>query len=144
MAPVRDPNTLSNHLVFETTHTDVALALSFATSSLAGEVTLTMKALEDTLEDVILDTSYLDVQTVEVNGKVVSSKLAERMEPYGSALTVEVGREVKQGEDLKVKVCFFLPESLRGFNSNIIFGGFAEAGDRLNIARPTNARRSSG
>lgn len=103
-----------------------------------------MKALEDTLEDVVLDTSYLDVQAVEVDGKVVSSKLAERMEPYGSALAVEVGREVKQGEDLKVKVRFFSSESLGGFNSNIIFRGFAEAGDRLSIARPINARRFSG
>lgn len=108
MAPVRDPNTLSNHLVFQTTHTDVVLALSFATSSLAGEVTLTMKALEDTLEDVVLDTSHLDVQAVEVDGMVTNLKLAERMEPYGSALTVEVGREVKRGEDLKVKVCYSL------------------------------------
>lgn len=104
MAPVRDPNTLSNHLVFQTTHTDVALALSFATSSLAGEVTLTMKAAEDTLEDVVLDTSHLIVEAVKVDGKVAKWSLAERMEPYGSALTVEVGREVKRGEDVKVKV----------------------------------------
>lgn len=104
MAPVRDPNTLSNHLVFRTTHTDVVLTLSFGTSSLAGEVTLTMKALEDTLEDVILDTSYLNVRAVEVDGKVAKWRLAERMEPYGSSLTVEVGGEVKQGTDVKVKV----------------------------------------
>lgn len=104
MAPVGDPNTLSNHLVFQTTHTDVALALSFATSSLAGEVTLTMKAAEDTLEDVVLDTSHLIVEAVKVDGKVAKWSLAERMEPYGSALTVEVGREVKRGEDVKVKV----------------------------------------
>lgn len=105
MAPVRDPNTLSNHLVFQTTHTDVALALSFATSSLAGEVTLTMKAAEDTLEDIVLDTSYLSVEAVKVDGKVAKWSLAERMEPYGSALTVDVGREVKRGEAVKVKVC---------------------------------------
>lgn len=104
MAPIRDPSTLSNFSVFRTTHTDISLALSFATSSLSGEVTLTLKALEDTLEDVVLDTSYLDVKKVTVNGAVEKFSVAKREEPFGSALTVEVGKEVKQGEELKIKV----------------------------------------
>lgn len=141
MAPVRDPNTLSNHLVFQTTHTDVVLALSFGTSSLAGEVTLTMKALEDTLEDVVLDTSYLNVVAVEVDGKVAKWTLAERMEPYGSSLTVEVGGEVKQGTDVKVKV-----SSSRGpWGWGLISISYADPpDDRSTTARPKSALRSSG
>lgn len=108
MAPTKDPNTLANHLVFKTTHTDISLTLSFATKSLSGAVTLTLKALEDTLEDVVLDTSHLDVKKVEVGGGEVKFSIAERVEPYGSALTVETGREVKQGEEIKVKVCYLI------------------------------------
>lgn len=56
------------------------------------------------MEDVVLDTSYLSVGAVEVGGKVAKWSLAERMEPYGSSLTVELGGEVKRGTDVKVKV----------------------------------------
>lgn len=69
-------------------------------------MTLTLTALEDTPEDVVLDTSYLGVVAVVVDGKVANWSLAERTEPYGSALTVDLAKEVKRGEEVKVKVCF--------------------------------------
>lgn len=106
MAPTKDPNSLSNHLVYTTTHTNISLVLSFPTSSLSGEVELTLKALEDTLEDVVLDTSYLDVKEVKVDGETAKFSPAERTEPYGSALTIAIGREVKEGKDVKVRVCY--------------------------------------
>jgi hypothetical protein len=105
MAPIKkDPNSQANHLVFTTTHTDINLTLSFPTSSLSGDVTLTLKATEDTLEDVVLDTSYLDVKRVCVDGEKATFDVSERVEPYGSALTINTGKEVKEGQCVKVKV----------------------------------------
>lgn len=118
MAPIKkDPNSQANHLVFTTTHTDINLALSFPTSSLSGDVTLTLKATEDTLEDVILDTSYLDVKSVCVDGEKVTFDVSERAEPYGSALTINIGKEVKEGQCVKVKV--LIPQTLGLLNEAI-------------------------
>ena len=104
MAPTKDPNTLSNHLEFSTTHTVISLTLSFSKSSLYGEVELTLKALADGLKQVVLDTSFLAVRAVAVNGKGAKWNVGDRVEPYGSPLKVDLEKAVNSQDEVIVKV----------------------------------------
>jgi len=104
MAPTKDPNTLSNHLEFSTAHTAISLTLSFSKSSLYGEVELTLKALANGLKQVVLDTSFLDVRAVAVNGKGAKWNVGDRVEPYGSPLKVDLEKAVNSQDEVIVKV----------------------------------------
>lgn len=99
-----DPNTLSNHLALATENTTVDVALDFTKSILSGSVVLDLKVLEENVSEVVLDSSYLDIRTVEVNGAQASWKAADRKEPYGSALTIALAEKPSKGETVEVKV----------------------------------------
>ncbi|KAI5781244.1 peptidase family M1-domain-containing protein [Geopyxis carbonaria] len=110
MAPIRDPNTLSNHNSVATTYTDVNAALDFKSSTFSGDVTLTLEVLEDGVGDVVLDTSYLEIHKVEVDGKEAKWTLKERTEPYGSALNIALDCKMQKGKSISVKVCYSTTE----------------------------------
>ena len=99
-----DPNTLSNHLAVATENTTVDVALDFTKSILSGFVVLDLRVLEENVSEVVLDSSYLDIRTVEVNGADASWKVADRTEPYGSALKIALTEKPTEGETVKVKV----------------------------------------
>lgn len=105
MAPINDPNTLSNHHDVVTKHTSVDVALDFAASKLAGTVTLSMAALKD-VHKVILDTSYVDVQGVKVDGQAAKWTLTGHVEPNGSALTVKLPSKLATGNTVDVQVAY--------------------------------------
>ena len=86
----RDPNTLSNYDYFRTTHIAANLSIDFAQRRLAGSVTLILETLQESNE-VILDTSHLDLSDIKVDGAPTKWTLEPRKEPYGSALKVHVG-----------------------------------------------------
>src|SRR4051812_22656322 len=70
MTTTRDPNTLSNYNEWKTKHTIADLAIDFKKQRLHGMVTLQLGSLtEKASEEIILDTSFLDIQTISVNGK---------------------------------------------------------------------------
>lgn len=104
MASTKDPNTLSNYLEFATTHTTVWLNLSFPKSSLSGEVELRLEALSAGLKEVVLDTSFLAIKTVAVDGRDAEWSVGDRVEPYGSPLKIELKEEAKVGSVHLVKV----------------------------------------
>lgn len=88
----RDPNTLSNYNNWKTKHTIADLAIDFKKQRLTGTVRLQLESLtEKESEEIILDTSFLDVQDVAVNGSKSSDwKVKDRFEPYGSPLSISV------------------------------------------------------
>jgi leukotriene-A4 hydrolase len=104
MAPITDPNTLSNYHAVVTQFTCVEVTLDFESSIVSGYVTLTLKALEDGLGEVVLDTSYLDIKKVVVNGKETGWTLEDRTEPYGSALKICLTEQGKAGESIEATV----------------------------------------
>lgn len=76
MAPLRDPNTLSNHNSVSTAHLHLDLAVDFAKNILSGHVVLSLITLVENVDRVVLDTSYIDVHAVEREGEklmVISS-----------------------------------------------------------------------
>ena len=62
----RDPNTLSNYNNWKTKHTIAELAIDFKKQRLTGTVTLQLESItEKESEEIILDTSFLDVCRIE-------------------------------------------------------------------------------
>ncbi|KAG9238425.1 putative leukotriene A-4 hydrolase like protein [Amylocarpus encephaloides] len=88
----RDPNTLSNYNNWVTKHTIADLAIDFKKQCLSGIVTLQLESItEKESEEIILDTSFLDVQEISVNGsKSKDWKVTDRSEPFGSPLSVKI------------------------------------------------------
>ncbi|EOD43505.1 putative leukotriene a4 hydrolase protein [Neofusicoccum parvum UCRNP2] len=101
----RDPNTLSNYHNFITTHTTANLEIDFEKRRLWGNVVLLLKSLTDKeAEEVILDTSYLDVKDVKVDGESAKWDLAARSEPYGSPLSIKLGKGVEKDKQIAIDI----------------------------------------
>lgn len=103
----RDPNTLSNYHNFVTRHTSVDFDIDFSKKRLFGSVVLTLESLagEETRE-IVLDSSFLDISVVEIDGKSAKFHVGDRVEPYGSPLTITLPSAVPKGKtvDIEIKV----------------------------------------
>ncbi|TGO38354.1 hypothetical protein BHYA_0076g00050 [Botrytis hyacinthi] len=88
----RDPNTLSNYNNWRTKHTIAELAIDFTKQRVHGTVTLQLESITDKeSEEIILDTSFVDVQNVAVDGNTTGEwTLEKRIEPFGSPLSVKI------------------------------------------------------
>ena len=112
MHRTRDPNTLSNYGHFLTTHTVVRLAISFDDRKVSGDVVLELKSITDAAsKEIVLDTSYLAVEDVTVEGRDSTWRLSSRSEPYGSALTINLAEGVDNGASLNVKISIATTEA---------------------------------
>ena len=101
---VRDPNTLSNYQNWITTHTVANFGIDFEQKALSGNVILFLKARnKDEKPEILLDTSYLDVDRVKLNGQEIKHDLISRFEPYGSALKIQVPAN-HDGENVELSV----------------------------------------
>ena len=99
-----DPNTLSNYEQFRLYHTVVNFHIDFSNSQLAGHVSLTFQVRRGARSStVVLDTSYVDILDVKYGGSSPKWELSPRVEPYGSALTIETG-SVTQGQVIVLDV----------------------------------------
>jgi leukotriene-A4 hydrolase len=84
----KDLATLSNYLDARTTHIDLDWAIDWQKKIIGGSATVTLEATKD-VEKVVLDTSYLDVQGVEVDGtKAVSGGMRRVMVVSGDCTVI--------------------------------------------------------
>lgn len=106
MAAPRDPNTNSNYTAWRTSHTTANLTVDFASKRLRGSVTLDLVSqTERASQEIVLDTSYLDVSSVKVNGAPAASwELKARQEPNGAPLYVSVPGGAEKGATVSVEV----------------------------------------
>ena len=103
--PPRDPNTLSNYNHFLTTHTAVNFNINFEKKSITGNVALTLKSItEAAAKEILLDTSFLNVTDVVLDGKPPRWELLPRFEPYGSALKIIVEDGVPNGKSVQLEM----------------------------------------
>ena len=103
--PPRDPNTLSNYNNFLTTHTTVNFNVDFEKKVVGGKVVLALKSLSDsTAKEILLDTSFLNVKDVFLDGKIIKWDLLPRVEPYGSALRISLPDDVQKGESVQLEM----------------------------------------
>jgi leukotriene-A4 hydrolase len=90
----RDPTTISNYDQWRNRHITANLEIDFNKKRLTGSIDLNFDAVAGT-DEIVLDTSYLDVKDVKVNGSAAKWELAPRSEPYGSPLKVKVDSSAK-------------------------------------------------
>ncbi|KAI9832662.1 MAG: hypothetical protein M1819_004247 [Sarea resinae] len=101
----RDPNTLSNYNNFRTTHTTANFNIDFNKKLLHGNVILQLKTISDAKpREILLDTSFLDVKSVTVNGGNPKWELLSRFEPYGSALSIKFDKGFGEGDAVEVDI----------------------------------------
>ncbi|KAI9734290.1 MAG: hypothetical protein M1834_002394 [Cirrosporium novae-zelandiae] len=102
--PPRDPNTLSNYNHWLTTHTTVDFSIDFDQKLLTGDVLLRLKSITNAeTKEILLDSSYLDVFKVEVDGqKPQGFHILDRVEPYGSAVKIQLQEGVEMGREVDV------------------------------------------
>lgn len=100
----RDPNTLSNYNAWRTKHTTANFEIDFDAKHLKGDVTLSLERLARSESSITLDTSYLDVSSVKVQGEEAKFELtSSRQGPYGSPLKIIVS-EKHQGPQFDVNI----------------------------------------
>ena len=88
-----DQATLANYRDVRVTHTHLQWHINWAEQLIAGWATLSVRpqtASAAAVDKVVLDTSFLDIQHVDVDGKQVKWEKAERIEAMGEALTVRL------------------------------------------------------
>lgn len=87
-SPEIDPSTLSNYKNFNITQTHLHLDILFDEQIVDGTVKYEMEALNTGVKCVELDTSFLNVNSVSINGTVTDFTLHDRFEPLGSKLSI--------------------------------------------------------
>lgn len=106
MSPINDPNTLSNHHALVTDSTSVNVVLNFDAETVSGDVTFGLNVLQDGVSEIVLDTSYLDIKNVVVDGAEAKWSLAPRNEPFGSALSIALSGKPKIGDSIEAKITY--------------------------------------
>ncbi|KAH7121212.1 leukotriene A-4 hydrolase [Dendryphion nanum] len=101
----RDPNTLSNYHNFVTRHTSANYEIDWEKSVLKGNVVLTLESLTNSeSKEIILDTSFLDIKDVKIDGKSAKWSVADRSEPFGSPLSVKLDSGVAKGKKVDLDI----------------------------------------
>ena len=105
VSPPRDPNTLSNYNHFITTHTTVNFKIDFEKKTIGGNVALSLKSITNAAaKEILLDTSFLNVKDVVLDGKIPEWKLLPRSEPYGAVLHISLENGVQSGKTVQVEM----------------------------------------
>ena len=103
--PPRDPNTLSNYNNWLTTQTETDFTILFDEQKLKGTVLHKLRSITDAeTKEILLDTSYLDISEVLVDGIPARWSLLPRFEPYGSALKIELAKAVPLDKVVEVSI----------------------------------------
>ncbi|GAB1315045.1 Leucyl aminopeptidase yscIV [Madurella fahalii] len=105
MAPVRDPNTLSNYTEWRTKHTTANLKVDFTDKCLRGSVILELESQTDKAsKEIVLDSSYLSVSCVKLNSAPSQWEIKARTGPNGSPVHVSVPDGASKGEVVKLEI----------------------------------------
>jgi leukotriene-A4 hydrolase len=102
----RDPNTLSNYTAWVSRHITANFEILFDQKKLVGNVTHQLQSMTNAeSKEIILDSSYLDIIEIKVDGQQSKWELLPRVEPYGSALNIQLDCGVELEKTVEVDVC---------------------------------------
>lgn len=99
--PERDPSTLSNYQAFQFGKTDVSVSVDFTKKVVSGTVVFRLTAVAET-SSIDLDTSFLDIHEVSVDGTIVEYTVKDRHVNLGSQLQVATAMKIGQSVELKI------------------------------------------
>ncbi|KAN0082888.1 hypothetical protein V8E55_008683 [Tylopilus felleus] len=100
----QDPTSQSNYSKIVTTHLTLDWTIDFEKRYIHGSATHQLVAKED-VSEVIFDTRVLDIEAVEVDGRVVEPQLDSEHPVMGSALHVPLPH-TRAGETVLVKITY--------------------------------------
>ncbi|KAL3442134.1 leukotriene A-4 hydrolase [Aspergillus insuetus] len=101
----RDPNTLSNYNNFRCTHTEANFEILFDQKRLVGNVVHKLKSITNAeSKEIILDSSHVSIDEVQVNGSPADWELLPPFGPLGTALKIKLDQPVKLDELVDVKI----------------------------------------
>lgn len=104
-ATQRDPTTTSNYGAWRTKHTTVDFKLDFDAKRLKGSVILQLESQTDRQSsEVVLDTRFVHVSSVNVNAKESKWELKPHSDPFGAPLHVSVPEGAPKGELIDVAI----------------------------------------
>lgn len=92
-----DKATLSNYQEVKTDHIDLDWSIDWKKQVIHGGAQLRMTATKD-IKTVVLDSSYLDIKKVSVDGAEVKWSHGERIGAMGEGLKIELKDEFKKGQ----------------------------------------------
>jgi leukotriene-A4 hydrolase len=127
---IADCCTLSNYHAIRTTHIDLAWIVLFPSTpstpgTIAGTATHALVA-EQPVDHVTFDTSFLSIKGAFSGNKALEYTHAERTEPYGSALTVQLPRKLGRDETTEVSIEYETTDqctAVQWLNPEQTFGG---------------------
>lgn len=102
-SPEVDPSTLSNYQNFSVKHTVLDLKVLFEEKKLHGSILLKLLPLYNT-DKIVLDSSYLKVDKVLVNGTEKDFQIGDRIEPLGAPLSIN--HDVVKDTQLEVQIFY--------------------------------------
>ncbi|CEL01541.1 Putative Leukotriene A-4 hydrolase homolog [Aspergillus calidoustus] len=101
----RDPNTLSNYNNFRCTHTEANFEILFEQKRLVGNVVHKLKSTTNAeSKEIILDSSHVSIDEVQVNGNPAEWELLPPFGPLGTALKIKLDQPVRLDELVDVKI----------------------------------------
>ena len=101
----RDPNTLSNYTAWLSRHITANFDILFDEKRLEGNVVHKLQSQTNAKSrEILLDTSFVEVSQVKLDGKTAKWEILPRFEPYGSALKIELEQGVAFGESVELDV----------------------------------------
>ncbi|KAF8584943.1 hypothetical protein K439DRAFT_1646747 [Ramaria rubella] len=99
-----DPTTQSNYQDISTEHIDIAWSIDFNTKTVAGTAKHVLIAKKAGVQQVVLDTSFLDIKGVQVDGQATKYTLGKEHAVMGSPLSIFLPRALSVGETSIVSV----------------------------------------
>ncbi|WWC90899.1 leukotriene A-4 hydrolase/aminopeptidase [Kwoniella dendrophila CBS 6074] len=102
----KDLATLSNYGEIITKHIDINWEIDWNEKIFNGSVELLMESKKNNggVEQVVLDTSFLDLKGVKVDDKDVVYSLGNRIEVMGQALKIKLPKSLNKGETVKIRI----------------------------------------
>ncbi|ODV86712.1 hypothetical protein CANARDRAFT_174774 [[Candida] arabinofermentans NRRL YB-2248] len=101
-SPERDPSTNSNYYNFNLKKSTLDIEVLFDKKILIGSITLELDVL-NSIDNIILDSSYLNIKNTIVNGESVDFKVEPRKEPLGSPLIINYSTDKLSTITLKIE-----------------------------------------
>lgn len=95
MTQLYDASSCSNYTQWKTVHNALDVNIDFEKEALEGKATLTLEAIAP-CDEIVLDTSYLDIRSIEVDGRTAKYELLSRREPMGQPLKIQLDRKTSE------------------------------------------------
>ncbi|KAI9207265.1 peptidase family M1-domain-containing protein [Polychytrium aggregatum] len=105
---VSDKNSFANSDAIRSTHLHLSLTADFDRKVLHGHVVHSLSVLKDSVKELVLDSSYIDVKAVTINGtdEALEFVVHDRHAIYGSPVQIRFPRALAKGEEIAVKVVY--------------------------------------